>query len=75
VILPIIEDMSGGTTFPSGGGQIRIVGFAFFIITGYSNGGKTVTGTVVTAQTVNDQWKTGAWDGSKNTAYTIELTN
>ena len=75
VILPIIEDMGGGTTFPSGSGNVRIVGFAYFVITGYSNGGKTVTGTFVTAQGVNDGWETGAWDGGKNTAYTIELTN
>ena len=75
VILPIIEDMTGGTIFPSGSGQVRIVGFAYFVITGYSNGGKTVTGTFVTIGNVNDQWSTGAWDGNKNTAYTIELTN
>ena len=75
VILPIIEDMTGGTIFPSGSGQVRIVGFAYFVITGYSNGGKTVTGTFVTIGNVNNQWSTGAWDGNKNTAYTIELTN
>ncbi len=74
VILPIIEDMSGGTVFPSGSGQVRIVGFAYFVITGYANGGKTVTGTFVALQNNDDQWSTGAWDGHKNTAYTIELT-
>ena len=74
VILPIIEDMNGGTTFPSGSGSVRVVGFAYFVMTGYANGGKTVTGTFVALQNNDDQWSTGAWDSHKSTAYTIELT-
>jgi len=77
VIIPIVEDMSGGTTFPSGSGNVRVVGFAFFVLTqpGYTQGGKQVLGTFVGLQTTNSAWQTGAWAPGANTAYTVQLTN
>jgi Flp pilus assembly protein TadG len=77
VILPVVSDMSGGTTWPGGGGQVKVIGFAFFVLTapGYSNGGKTVLGTFVGLQLTNMGWETGAFDPHTNTAFTIELTN
>jgi len=77
VILPVVSDMSGGTTWPGGGGQVKIIGFAFFVLTspGYANGGKTVLGTFVGLQLTNTGWDTGAFDPHANTAFTVELTN
>jgi hypothetical protein len=76
VLLPVVEDMSGGTTWPSGSGTVRVVGFASFVLTqpGYTNGGKTVLGTFVGLQMNNSSWTTGAWTPGANTAYTVELT-
>ena len=49
VLLPVVEDMSGDSTWPSGSGTVRVIGFAYFVLTepGYTNGGKTVLGTIV----------------------------
>ena len=76
VLLPVVEDMSGGTNWPSGSGNVRVVGFAYFVLTqpGYTNGGKTVLGTFVGLQVDNTTWTTGAWTPGANTAYTVELT-
>ena len=48
VLVPVVEDMSGGSTWPSGSGTVRVIGFAYFVLTrpGYTNGGKTVLGTM-----------------------------
>ena len=76
VILPVVTDMSGGTTWPSGGGNVKVVGFAFFVLTqpGYAQGGKQVLGTFVGLQQNNDAWQTGAWQPGSGTAYKVELT-
>ena len=50
MLIPIVEDPSGGTNWLNGSGQVRVVGFAWFVITGppgYTNNGKTVTGVFV----------------------------
>ena len=80
VLIPIVEDPGGGTNWLNGSGQVRVVGFAWFVITGppgYTNNGKTVTGVFVGLEdpaTAGDQ--TGAWDpnGSMSLASTITLT-
>jgi Putative Flp pilus-assembly TadE/G-like len=78
VLIPIVEDSNGGTTWPNGSGWVRVVGFAWFVITGppgYSNNGKTVTGVFVGLEDVaasGDQ--TGAYNPSTNSSYTISLT-
>ncbi len=76
VLLPVVTDMNGGTTWPSGSGNVKVVGFAYFVLTqpGYANGGKTVLGTFVGLQTNNSTWTTGAWSPGANTAYTVALT-
>jgi hypothetical protein len=76
VILPVVTDTAGGTTWPGGGGSVKVVGFAYFVLTqpGYANGGKTVLGTFVGIQAHDDSWTTGAWVPGASTAYTVELT-
>lgn len=66
-MLPVVEDISGGTSWPSGSGQVRIVGFAYFVILqpGYTNGGKTVVGTFVGIQGPQTGWITGAYNPHK----------
>ena len=80
VLIPVVEDPNGGTNWLNGSGQIRVVGFAWFVISGppgYTANGKTVTGVFVGLEdpaTVGDQ--TGAWNpnGNQNLASTIALT-
>ena len=78
VLIPIVEDSSGGTTWPNGSGWVRVVGFAWFVITGppgYTNNGKTVTGVFVGLEdvaTTGDE--TGAYNPGTNSSYTISLT-
>jgi Flp pilus assembly protein TadG len=76
VVLPVVEDISGGTAWPSGSGKVRIVGFAYFVILqpGYTNGGKTVVGTFVGIQGPQTGWITGAYNPTNSTASTIEMT-
>ena len=78
VLIPIVEDPDGGTNWLNGSGWVRVVGFAWFVITGppgYTNNGKTVTGVFVgldDVTTTGDQ--TGVYDPSLNTDYTTSLT-
>jgi hypothetical protein len=76
VMLPVVESLSGGSTWPSGSGSVRVVGFAYFVLTqpGYTNGGKTVLGTFVGLQVNDSSWTTGAWIPGSNTAYTVQMT-
>jgi Flp pilus assembly protein TadG len=77
VLLPVVVNATdGSSTWPSGSGNVRVVGFALFIITGYSQHGKQVDGEYITAQMSQTTWTTGAWTGTgSNTAYTEELTS
>jgi hypothetical protein len=78
VLIPIVEDPDGGTDWLNGSGWVRVVGFAWFVITGppgYTSNGKTVTGVFVGLEdvaTTGDQ--TGAYNPNTNTSYTISLT-
>ena len=76
VLLPVVEDMSGGSTWPSGSGNVRVVGFAYFVLLQPAsiNGGKTVLGTFVGLQVNDSTWTTGPYTPGANTAYTVELT-
>jgi Flp pilus assembly protein TadG len=76
VMLPVVEDMAGGSTWPSGSGNVKVVGFAYFVLTqpGYTNGGKTVLGTFVGLQVNDPTWTTGAWVPGSNTAFTVQMT-
>jgi Flp pilus assembly protein TadG len=78
VLIPIVEDPNGGTNWLNGSGTVRVVGFAWFIITpapGYTANGKTVTGVFVGLQdTASTGDITGAYNPSQNTDYTVTLT-
>jgi Flp pilus assembly protein TadG len=77
VILPVVVNAAdGSTTWPGGSGNLRVVGFAFFVLTspGYAQNGKQVLGTFVGLQLNNTSWTTGAFNPGANTAYTVELT-
>jgi Putative Flp pilus-assembly TadE/G-like len=78
VLIPIVEDPNGATDWLNGSGWVRVVGFAWFIITpspGYTNNGKTVTGIFVGLQdTPSAGDVTGAYNPTQNTDYTITLT-
>jgi Flp pilus assembly protein TadG len=78
VLIPIVEDANGGTNWQNGSGWVRVVGFAWFVITpapGYTDNGKAVTGVFVGLQdTASTGDVTGAYDASSGTAYTVALT-
>jgi Flp pilus assembly protein TadG len=63
VVIPVVLNSSGGTTWPNGHSSVRIVGFAWFVITGCGNPINS-----------NTAGATGAWNPSTNSASTIELT-
>jgi Flp pilus assembly protein TadG len=86
VIIPIVTNTAGGTTWPNGAGQIKVVGFAYFVITGCGNptkpgpcsnsDGKYVNGTFV--QLVDSSSvpaDTGAYDPSNGTMTTVALSS
>ena len=84
VLIPIVLNTNGSTTWPNGSSQVRIVGFAWFVITGCGNptkpgpcsnsDGKWVNGTFVSLINANTAGTTGAWNPNTNSASTIELT-
>src|SRR5205823_2044399 len=78
VLLPIVEDPNGATDWLNGSGWVRVVGFAWFIITpppGYTDNGRTVTGVFVGLQdTPSTGDVTGAYNPGQNTDYTVTLT-
>lgn len=78
VLIPVVEDPNGQTNWLNGSGWVRVVGFAWFVITpapGYTNNGKTVTGVFVGLEDVATAGDTtGAYNPNNNTDYTIELT-
>ncbi len=78
VLIPIVEDPNGGTDWLNGSGWVRVVGFAWFIITpapGYTNNGKTVTGVFVGLQdTASTGDITGAYNPGQSTDYAVVLT-
>jgi Flp pilus assembly protein TadG len=78
ILIPIVEDPDGGTNWLNGSGWVRVVGFAWFIITpapGYTDNGKTVTGVFVGLQdTPSTGDVTGAYDPGQNTDYAVILT-
>src|SRR5919201_1630901 len=78
VLIPIVEDPDGGTDWLNGSGWIRVVGFAWFVITGppgYTNNGKTVTGVFVRPEdSTTGGDPTRAWGQGHNTDHTLTLT-
>ena len=85
VLIPIVLNTNGSTTWPNGSSQVRIVGFAWFVITGCGNptkpgpcsnsDGRWVNGTFVSLINANTAGTTGAWNPNTNSASTsFELT-
>ncbi len=84
VVVPIVLNTNDGTTWPNGSSQVKIVGFAYFVITGCGNpsiqgscsnsDGKWVNGTFVGLVNSNTAGSTGAWTPGSNSAATVELT-
>jgi Flp pilus assembly protein TadG len=77
LLLPVVEALDHSSTWPSGSGQVRVIGFAWFVLTspGYTNGGKTVLGTFVGLSGPQNGWSTGAFNSQYSTATTVLLTS
>jgi Flp pilus assembly protein TadG len=77
VLLPIILNQDGTTNWPSGSGKVQIVGFAWFVITGYHSKGlkQYVDGVFVSLGGSNAGWTTGGWDHLPGGATTVSLTS
>jgi Flp pilus assembly protein TadG len=84
VLIPIVLNTNGDTTWPNGSGQVQIVGFAWFVITGCGNpsiqgscansDGKYVNGTFVGLMKTNTTGSNGAWNPTSGSATTVQLT-
>jgi hypothetical protein len=72
VKIPIIENVDGTTIWPNGSGSVRVVGFAWFVITAVRENGRRVEGVFVRAQTSGAN-ATGDWDPASS-IYTVMLT-
>jgi Flp pilus assembly protein TadG len=77
LLLPVVENQDGSTNWPGGGSQVRVIGFAWFVLTqpGYTNGGKTVLGTFVGLSGPQNGWSSGAYNAQASTASTVLLTS
>jgi hypothetical protein len=78
LLLPVVENaLNGSAVWPSGSGQVRVVGFAWFVLTqpGYANGGKTVLGTFIGLSGPQNGWSSGAYNSTSSTATTVLLTS
>jgi Flp pilus assembly protein TadG len=84
VLIPIVLNTNGSTTWPNGSSQVKVVGFAWFVITGCGNpsrqgscrnsDGKYVNGTFVGLMNNAVAGATGAWTPGTTSADTYELT-
>ena len=84
VLIPVVLDTNGIAAWPNGSSQVKIVGFAWFVITGCGNpsqpgacknsDGKYVNGTFVGLMDNSLTGSTGAWQPTTTTATTYELT-
>jgi hypothetical protein len=76
VLIPIIENVDGSTNWTGGSMQVRVVGFAWFVITGVSGNGQkvTVTGEFVSIASSDGNETLGAYTGLPGGATSVELT-
>ncbi len=76
VLIPIIENQAGTTNWTGGSMNVRIVGFAWFVITGVSGNGQkvTVTGEFVGLTTSDPNATLGGYTGLPGGATAVELT-
>jgi Flp pilus assembly protein TadG len=76
VLIPIIENQDGTTNWTGGSMKVRVVGFAWFVITGVSGNGQrvTVTGEFVGIEQADPNATLGAYTGLPGGATAVELT-
>jgi hypothetical protein len=76
VLIPIIENQDGSTNWTGGSMNVRIVGFAWFVITGVTGNGQkvTVTGEFVGLTTSDPNATLGGYTGLPGGATAVELT-
>lgn len=84
VLIPVVLNTNGTTTWPNGSGQVQVVGFAWFVITGCGNpsiqgncansDGKYVNGTFVGLMDSGTSGTTGAFNPTAGSASTVLLT-
>jgi Flp pilus assembly protein TadG len=84
VLIPIVTNMQGGTTWPNGASQVKVVGFAWFVIESCgavnnptycgNNDGKEVNGRFVNIQDTDPNNNLGSFDPNSGSDYQIELT-
>jgi Flp pilus assembly protein TadG len=85
VLIPVVTDMSGGTTWPNGASQVKVIGFAWFVIEScgdpasptycQNNDGREVNGRFVNLQDSDPNNGDGAFDPSTGSDYQVELTS
>jgi Flp pilus assembly protein TadG len=73
-LMPIVTNADGTTTWTSGTGQVTVVGFAWFFITGYANAGKEVDGVFVKLSSVPAGGQSSGAYSITGTATTVALT-
>lgn len=76
VLIPIIENKDGTTNWTGGSMKVRVVGFAWFVITGVTGNGQrvTVTGEFVGIATSDPNATLGAYTGLPGGATSVVLT-
>jgi hypothetical protein len=86
VIIPIVTNTAGGNTWPvNGNGTVRLVGFAYFVITGCgtpskpgpcsTSDGRTVNGTFVNIVDSDTAGGSTAWDPTSGSVISVALSN
>ena len=76
VLIPIIENQDGTTNWTGGSMNVRVVGFAWFVITNVTGNGQkvTVTGEFVSIETADPNATLGGYTGLPGGATSVELT-
>ena len=76
VLIPIIENTDGTTNWTGGSMHVRVIGFAWFVITSVTGNGQkvTVTGEFVSIASSDGNATLGAYTGLPGGATSVELT-
>jgi Flp pilus assembly protein TadG len=84
VLIPVVTDMAGGTTWPNGSAQVKVIGFAWFVIESCgptsspsycsTNDGREVNGRFVNIQDTDPMNNLGGYDPNTGSDYQVELT-
>ena len=85
VLIPVVTNMQDGLTWPNGASQVKVIGFAWFVIEScgpvtnptycQNNDGYEVNGRFVNIQDTDPLNETGAYTPGNGTDYQIELTS